>query len=83
MFATARRLAPTRAADERLAPPKPVIAMVHGWCVGGGSDFSLSADMVVASDDAVIRHPYSRCGAATCPDCGSTGSALPRPRVTR
>ena len=40
--------------------PKPVIAQVHGWCVGGGSDFALSADIVIASDDARIGTPYSR-----------------------
>jgi enoyl-CoA hydratase len=39
---------------------KPVIAQVHGWCVGGGSDFALCADLVVASEDAVIGTPYSR-----------------------
>jgi enoyl-CoA hydratase len=33
---------------------------VHGWCVGGGSDFALCADLVVASEDAVIGTPYSR-----------------------
>jgi enoyl-CoA hydratase len=40
--------------------PKPVIAQVHGWCVGGGSDLALCADIVVASDDARIGTPYSR-----------------------
>ena len=40
--------------------PKPVIAQVHGWCVGGGSDFALCADLMVASEDAVIGTPYSR-----------------------
>jgi enoyl-CoA hydratase len=40
--------------------PKPVIAQVHGWCVGGGSDFALCADLVVASEDAQIGTPYSR-----------------------
>jgi enoyl-CoA hydratase len=39
---------------------KPVIAQVHGWCVGGGSDYALAADIVIASDDAVIGTPYSR-----------------------
>jgi enoyl-CoA hydratase len=39
---------------------KPVIAQVHGWCVGGASDYALSADIVIASDDAVIGTPYSR-----------------------
>jgi enoyl-CoA hydratase len=37
-----------------------VIAQVHGWCVGGGSDFALCADLVVASEDAQIGTPYSR-----------------------
>ncbi|MEA2474912.1 MAG: enoyl-CoA hydratase [Thermoleophilaceae bacterium] len=40
--------------------PKPVIAQVHGWCVGGGSDMALCADLIVASDDARIGTPYSR-----------------------
>ena len=37
-----------------------MIAQVHGWCVGGGSDFALCADLVIASDDARIGTPYSR-----------------------
>jgi enoyl-CoA hydratase len=40
--------------------PKPVIAQIHGWCVGGGSDMALSADLVIASQDAQIGTPYSR-----------------------
>ncbi|MDJ0924620.1 MAG: crotonase/enoyl-CoA hydratase family protein [Acidimicrobiia bacterium] len=40
--------------------PKPVIAQVHGWCVGGGSDNALSADIVIAAEDAIIGTPYSR-----------------------
>jgi enoyl-CoA hydratase len=40
--------------------PKPVIAQVHGWCVGGGSELALCADIVIASDDAQIGTPYSR-----------------------
>jgi enoyl-CoA hydratase len=40
--------------------PKPVIAQVHGWCVGGGSDMALCADIVVASEDAQIGTPYAR-----------------------
>ena len=39
---------------------KPVIAQVHGWCVGGASDYALCADIVIASDDAVIGTPYAR-----------------------
>ena len=39
---------------------KPVIAQVHGWCVGGGSDMALCADLIIASEDAVIGTPYAR-----------------------
>jgi enoyl-CoA hydratase len=39
---------------------KPVIAQVHGWCVGGGSDMALCADLIIASEDAQIGTPYSR-----------------------
>jgi enoyl-CoA hydratase len=40
--------------------PKPTIAQVQGWCVGGGSDMALSADLVIATEDAQIGTPYSR-----------------------
>jgi enoyl-CoA hydratase len=40
--------------------PKPVIAQVHGWCVGGGSDLALCADLIIASEDARIGTPYAR-----------------------
>jgi enoyl-CoA hydratase len=59
-FATAPQVAPTQQLMSVWRAPKPVIAQVHGWCVGGGSDFALCADLVVASEDAVIGTPYSR-----------------------
>ena len=60
VMATAPSLSPTRKLGSVWSCPKPVIAQVHGWCVGGGSDFALCADLVVASEDAVIGTPYSR-----------------------
>lgn len=39
---------------------KPTIAKVQGYCVGGGSELALCADLVVAADDARIGTPYSR-----------------------
>ena len=39
---------------------KPVIAKVHGYCVGGGSELALCADIVIASDDARFGTPYAR-----------------------
>ena len=57
---TAPQLAPTQKFMSIWRTSKPVIAQVHGWCVGGGSDFALCADLVIASEDAVIGTPYSR-----------------------
>ena len=59
-MATAPELAPTQKFMSIWRSPKPVIAQVHGHCVGGGSDFALCADLIVASEDAVIGTPYSR-----------------------
>ena len=59
-FATAPQWSPTQKFWSVWRAPKPVIAQVHGWCVGGGSDFALSADLVVASEDAQIGTPYAR-----------------------
>ena len=39
---------------------KPTIAKVHGYCVGGGSELALCADLVIASDCARFGTPYSR-----------------------
>jgi enoyl-CoA hydratase len=60
VFATAAALAPTQKFMSLWRSPKPVIAAVHGWCVGGGSDYALCADLVIASEDARIGTPYSR-----------------------
>ena len=39
---------------------KPAIAQVHGWCVGGGTDLALCADLIFMADDARIGYPPSR-----------------------
>jgi enoyl-CoA hydratase len=60
MVANAPSLGPIPKFMSMWRSPKPVIAQVHGWCVGGGSDMALCADLVVASEDARIGTPYSR-----------------------
>ena len=60
VFATAPTLAPTQKFMSMWRTPKPVIAQVHGWCVGGGSEMALCADLVIASDDARFGTPYAR-----------------------
>lgn len=39
---------------------KPTIAAVQGWCIGGGTDMVLCADLVVASESARFGYPPSR-----------------------
>ena len=39
---------------------KPVVAQVHGWCVGGGTDLALCADLIFMAEDARIGYPPSR-----------------------
>jgi enoyl-CoA hydratase len=40
--------------------PKPVIAQVHGFCVGGGTDFALCSDLIVCSQESRIGYPPAR-----------------------
>jgi len=40
--------------------PKPVIAQVHGWCVGGGTDLALCSDLIYMAADAQIGYPPAR-----------------------
>lgn len=56
--ATAPALSPTQKFMSIWRSPKPVIAQVHGWCVGGGSDYALAADLVIACHDARIRDTF-------------------------
>src|SRR5256714_8634714 len=40
--------------------PKPVIAQIHGYCVGGGTDFALCSDLIVCAEDVRIGYPPAR-----------------------
>ncbi len=39
---------------------KPVVCMVHGFCVAGGTDLALCSDLLVIADDAKIGYPPAR-----------------------
>lgn len=64
----------TRSAGSRRAPPmiigllaridKPVIAMIHGTCIGGGLALALEADIRIAADNARFGVPVANLGFA-------------------
>ena len=39
---------------------KPTVAAVHGWCVAGGTDMILNADVIVAAESATFGYPPAR-----------------------
>jgi len=39
---------------------KPVLAAVQGWCIGGGTDMVLCADLIVAGEGATFGYPPAR-----------------------
>jgi enoyl-CoA hydratase len=40
--------------------PKVTIVEAHGYCLGGGFELAMMADLVVASDDCLFGHPAHR-----------------------
>ncbi|GGX92047.1 short-chain-enoyl-CoA hydratase [Litchfieldella qijiaojingensis] len=58
---------------ERL--PVPVVALVNGFCLGGGCELALACDWAVASDNAVFGQP--EVGLGVIPGFGGT-QRLPR-----
>ena len=39
---------------------KPTVAAVQGWCIGGGTDMVLCADLIVAAESARFGYPPAR-----------------------
>jgi enoyl-CoA hydratase/carnithine racemase len=55
----------TSAGRDRLAAfPRPVIARIRGFCLGGGVGIALQADLRIASEDAEFGIPAARLGLA-------------------
>ncbi len=51
-----------RVCERLYAFPKPTIAMVNGFCMGGGLAIAVSCDMRVASTNAVFALPAAKLG---------------------
>lgn len=48
---------------------KPTIAMIRGFCLGGGMGLAVACDLRVASADAIFGIPAARLGVGYPPDC--------------
>lgn len=54
------------------ALPIPVVASIHGWCIGGGLMTALHADLRIASDDARFGIPAAKLGVGYPLDAAAT-----------
>ena len=51
-----------RGQDALAALSKPLLAMIHGYCVGGGVSIAIGCDIRIAADDARFGIPAARLG---------------------
>ena len=65
-----------------LAVGKPVLALIHGYCIGGGVMVALSADLRICSDDAQFGIPAAKLGVGYPHEATTTLVALVGPGHT-
>jgi enoyl-CoA hydratase len=64
----AAQVAPTTLRRKLIDLDKPLIAMIYGYCLGGGMGMALNADMRFASTDSQFGVPAAQRGVAYAPD---------------
>jgi len=52
----------TRGYNTVMASPKPTIAMIRGYCIGGGTGIAVCCDMRICADDAQFGVPAAKLG---------------------
>ena len=74
----------TTGGREKLAAfPKPVIACIRGWCLGGGLGIAMQADLRIAGADAMFGIPAAKLGIAYGPGMTQTLMSLVGPAHAR
>jgi enoyl-CoA hydratase len=73
----------TRAFEAIAAIDKPVLAMIHGFCMGGGTAIALQADLRYAADDALLAIPAAKLGLGYSPSGIDTLVRLVGPSVAK
>jgi enoyl-CoA hydratase len=68
-----------RAYDAVRTCPKPLLAMIHGFCMGGGLGLAIAADLRIASEDALFGVPAAKLGLGYPPRGMATLLALVGP----
>ena len=66
--AAAARAAPIKLRHKLIHLEKPLIAMIYGYCLGGGLGMALNADMRFASSDSQFSVPAALRGIAYAPE---------------
>ncbi len=66
--AAAARAAPDKLRQKLIHLEKPLIAMIYGYCLGGGLGMALNADMRFASPDSQFSVPAALRGIAYAPE---------------
>ena len=56
--------------------PQPVIAAIHGWCLGGGFELALFSDLRIATPETMFSFPEMTLGAYP-----GAGAAIALPRL--
>jgi enoyl-CoA hydratase len=81
--ARAAREAPGKLRHKMLNLEKPLIAMIYGYCLGGGLGMALNADLRFASSDAQFSVPAALRGIAYAPEGLKTLVDLVGPSIAK
>ncbi len=72
-----------RALDSLVRCPLPVVAMIHGYAMGGGCHIAAACDLRIAAQSALLGIPAAKLGAAVNPGVAARLVSLVGPAVAK